>query len=57
LPAEITLAGAVKIDCRARVLRIQPGAESLIGIAAQITDFDLLPSPPSVPFLTLRYNA
>jgi c-di-GMP-binding flagellar brake protein YcgR len=44
LPPDITLADAVKVACRARVLRIEPGAGNLIGLATQITDFDLLPS-------------
>ena len=42
LPAEVTLCEALHVRCRVRVLRIERGADGLIGIALQITEFDFL---------------
>ena len=44
LPPEITLVGALKVRCRARVLRVERSPEGVIGIAVQISAFDFLPS-------------
>ena len=42
LPAEVTLCEALHVRCRVRVLRVERGADGLIGIALQITDFEFL---------------
>ena len=42
LPPEITLVGALKVRCRARVLRVERSADGVIGIGVQISGFDFL---------------